>query len=80
MLKRGYGMRLRSLKVNFLDMAVQERGLFVISYRDLREKDLTSLQDFDLSTVKKKERVSRADPKVKVTAEGLALLKQLGLV
>ena len=65
---------------NFLNLTEQERGLFVISYRNLREKDLTSLQDFDLSTVKKKEKVSRADPKVKVSAEGLLLLRQLGLV
>ena len=65
---------------NFLSLTEQEKGLFVISYRNLREKDLTSLQDFDLSTVKKKEKVSRADPKVKVSAEGLLLLRQLGLV
>jgi hypothetical protein len=65
---------------NFLSLTEQERGLFILSYRNLREKDLTSLQDFDLSTVKKKEKVSRADPKVKVSAEGLLLLRQLGLV
>ena len=73
-------MRLRNMYPNFLSLTEQEKGLFVISYRNLREKDLTSLQDFDLSTVKKKEKVSRADPKVKVTAEGLLLLKQLGLI
>ena len=73
-------MKLRNLRKNFLLMEQEARTIFVISYRERREKDLTSLQEFDLTSTKKEKRVGKTDKKIAVTSEGLALLKQMGLI
>jgi hypothetical protein len=73
-------MKLRNLRTNYLLLEQEARTIFVITYREKREKDLTSLQEFDLTSTKKEKRVGKADKKIAVTTEGLALLKQMGLI
>ena len=79
--KEHQNMKLKDMKPNFLYLPPQERGFFVLTYRELREKDLTAIQSFNLtSDAKKTTRAKPGDKKVAVTAEGLNLLRQMGLI
>ena len=81
-------MKLSEMYPNFNNLpSFEAKCNFIYNYRLRREKDLTSLQAFDLSAIpkvrkttstEKRERVSTK--KVSVTAEGMELLKKMGLI
>lgn len=79
--------KLEELAPPFHTLSKQEQFDFIVKYREIRLHDLTTVPEFELSKQakvktpkeKKEKKPKAGKEKVTVTAEQLALLKQLGL-
>lgn len=70
-------MKLEDMKTNIIDMEHEERFAFLMSYFEVRNKEL---QEVQVKLPRKSGPRKKKDKVVTVSSNQLTLLKQLGLI